>query len=151
MIVIQQLEQLLCLAPEVVSKSLREFIAERLYQLDPAGNLLATGDQIWIAEPGDDFVHDYLLIGNDGLFSDTFGSCRFPEEDFASPLEFIGYQADGTVCELLCQANDEACIIIVIPDSVLQQHAQLQQLIRYLELLEASEPFETSERVGGLC
>lgn len=50
MIGIQQLEHLRCLESAVVSTSLREFIAERLCQLDPTGNLVQTIDHICLTE-----------------------------------------------------------------------------------------------------
>lgn len=136
MIRIQQPEQLRLLAAANIPIPLQHFISERLYQLEASGNLQRTGDQLLIVEASDDLVADYVHLGKAGLFSNTFDSNTFGDTDFASPLEFIGHHSDIAVCELLCQIDDESCIIIFVPHSVLQQHPELQNLILFLQQRE---------------
>lgn len=116
-----------------VSPALNQFLRERLYQLEEAGNLLRTGDQIWLSELSDDLVSDYSFIGPAGLFSDTFDASSFGDVDFASPLEFIGHHSDIGVCEIIRQISDDNCIVLFIPHDVMQLHPKLQNLILFLQ------------------
>lgn len=136
MIIIQQPEQLSQLEATQLPLSYSQFLTDRLYQLEATGNLLRTGDQLWLAEMTDDFITDYLVLGKQGIYSDTLDSNGLGDPDFASPLEFIGHHADIRACELLCQINDENCISIFIPHDVLQLHADLQNLILFLQHAE---------------
>ncbi len=129
MIQIQQPEQLRKLDP----RPLQELLKKRLYQLHDTGDLNKTGDQIWLVEIDDDLINDYLDLGKAGLFSDTFDENDFGDEDFGSPLEFIEHHPEASVCELLCQMNDDASIIIFIPYAVLEQASNLQDLLRQLQ------------------
>ena len=136
MIIINQIHQLEPLPSGALSPPLKQLLTERLYQLETTGNLTRTGDQLWLAEVTDDFIEDYVAIGTQGLYSDTFDTASLGDENFVSPLEFIGHHNDAAVCELLYQMNDDNCSVIFIPDEVIHRHPELQHMLRFLEQAE---------------
>lgn len=86
-----------------------------------------------VVESSDNIQDDYLFIGNQGLVTDTFDEAKVGEEDFASPFEFIDHHVKTQCYELYLQCNDEVGVVFILPDAVVNQHPDLQQLIASLQ------------------
>jgi hypothetical protein len=92
-----------------------------------------------IVEAEDDVHRDFAFIGSRGLLSDLFEEHPPFTDGFSSPFEYAFHHPQFALHELYLQLNDTRCVVILIPEAVVEAHPDLRRLLNDLSV-DAENP-----------
>jgi len=119
----------------IADADIRHFVMQRTVQLFSGGVWDADLEgYMVVVEAADDIQSDYDFVGNKGLVSDTFNAGDVGDDAFGSPFEIISHHPVHAFYEAYLQCNDDMGIVFIIPDAVVEAHADLKQLFLLLQV-----------------
>ena len=91
-----------------------------------------------IVETPEEIDSEFDFIGSQGPFSDLFDESPPFSEDFASPFEYACSYPQYGLHELSLQFNDNKGLVILTPDSIVNQRPDVQQSLDLLVVPQAN-------------